>query len=172
MLSFPEVLKNACVIPLPKTGNLSKVTNWRPVSQLNIFSKLIEKAVHNQLMAYLLEHQLICDRQFGFMPGRSTHDAIFGLVQDLYEARNSGDIVAVVFLDLRKAFDTVNHLLLLSKLKNIGCNNESLSWFTDYLSNRSQRTLANGVYSSDESVTCGVPPGFCIGAPALHHLYK
>ena len=167
---FPPILKKACVVPLPKGGDLSKVTNWRPVSQLNIFSKLIEKVVHGQLMHYLLANRVIDDKQFGFMPGRSTIDAVYGLVQDVYESRNRLEFVSIAFLDLGKAFDTVDHLLLLGELRRIGCDLQSLSWFKSYLGDRKQVTGVDGVLSDERPMRCGVPQGSVVG-PLLFVIY-
>ena len=130
---FPDCLKTASVVPLPKGGDSKRVTNWRPVSQLSVLSKLLEKAVHHQLMAYLLRYEIIDDYQFGFMPARSTADACFGLIQFIYESRNRGETVSIVFLDLRKAFDTVNHSVLLNELMGLGCSIETVGWFKSYL---------------------------------------
>ena len=114
---LPVSLKTGCVVPLPKTGSLKDVSNWRPISLLHIFSKLIERIVHKQLMTYLISNGLVSEMQFGFLPGRSTSDATFGLIQSLFEARNRSELSVIVFLDLKKAFDTMGPLTLLpSKL--------------------------------------------------------
>ena len=121
-------------------------------------------------MSYLLKNEVIDPKQFGFMPGRSTSDAIYGLVQSIYEARNVGQMAVIVFLDLRKAFDTVDHLLLLRVLGNIGCDDHSLSWFKAYLTGRCQTTRANGELSGSRVIGCGVPQGSVLG-PLLFIIY-
>ena len=158
------------IIPLPKTGDLSRVTNWRPISVINMIGKVLEKVVHTEIMGIFRRLETISKKQFGFMAGRSTMQAVYCLVQDLYEARNRAHVAAVVFLDLRKAFDTVDHGRLLEKLKNLGCSLSALTWFKSYLENRTQCTKANEQVSGDEKVVCGVPQGSVLG-PLLFVLY-
>ena len=166
----PRIWKQGLVTPLPKSGDLSKVTNWRPISAINIIGKLLEKVVHTEIMCVFRRLDYVSKKQFGFMSGRSTMQAVFNLVQDLYEARNKMHDSAVVFLDLRKAFDTVNHGRLLEKLKILGCSKTALLWFRSYLEDRSQRTNANGRLSDVERIVYGVPQGSVLG-PLLFVLY-
>ena len=137
---------------------------------LNVFSKLTEKLIHEQLMKFLLENSLIADNQFGFMPNRSTTDAILGKTTVLYNARNKREYAATLYLDLRKAFDTVDHALLLIKLKGFGLSENTLKWFKNYLESRHQCTLANGKKSTAGNVPCGVPQGSIMG-PLLFIIY-
>ena len=90
---------------------------------------------------YLLFYRLIDDKQFGFLPGRSTGDAVYDVVQDVYESVKRGEVVSIAFFDLRKAFNTVDHLLLFCELKKLGCNDSSLAWFKSYLSDCCQVTV-------------------------------
>ena len=135
-----------------------------------MFSKMSEKFVHEQLLSHLLRCNIIDGLQFGFLPGRSTTDATFRLTQDIYMARNLSQISAIVFLDLKKAFDTVNHNILLGKLGKIGCNQNCVNWFRDYLTGRYQTTRANNKISGSREITCGVPQGSVLG-PLLFIIY-
>ena len=126
--------------------------------------------IHRQLINHLLNEHLIVDCQSGFIPGRSTGDAIYGLMMDLYTARNKGQRSAVVFLDMRKAFDTVDHLILLAKLNSAHLDDRFMRWFRSYLHSRKQQTRANNITSTPTSVNRGVPQGSVVG-PLLFTLY-
>ena len=169
-MQIPDVWKTGTIIPLPKSGSLVKVSNWRPICLLNCVSKIAEKTVHKQLLDYMIANNIIADEQAGFVPGRSTGDSIFGLVNHLYSAMNKQERSAVVFLDLRKAFDTVDHSILLQKLRHYGIDDASRGWFQNYLDSRLQQTRANDMTSSLQEVRMGVPQGSVLG-PLLFIVY-
>ena len=144
---FPDDWKCARVAPLFKVGDRSDVNNYRPISVISVVAKVFERIVFDQLYAYLEEHSIICKYQSGF---RSTHSTVTALLEDtdtLAYNIDRGKINAVVFLDLKKAFDTaVDHKILLSKLSHCGiCGNE-YNWFKSYLENRTQMCSILGRY--------------------------
>ena len=167
---FPTVWKHALVIPIPKTGDLTKVNNYRPISLLPLPGKILEKLVHTQLTNHLEENGFISDSQFGFRRQRSTTHAITHFLNQVYSNINKSAITAAIFIDFRKAFDCVQHSTLLGKLKELYLDQQTQTWLTSYLSGRSQRTLANNVYSQSESVKQGVPQGSVLG-PLLYIIY-
>ena len=166
----PDAWKSATVIPLKKEGNSADVNNLRPISLLPVQIKLLEKIVHNRLMAYLDHEQLLDNKQGGFRPGHSTVDTIVRFTEDLYQNINNGLTSIAVYIDLRKAFDTVNHILLLNKLRNLGVIGTNLDWIENYLENRTQTTLANNICSQKAAIKCGVPQGSVLG-PLLFLIY-
>lgn len=168
--SIPDEWKTGTVVPLEKSGDLTNVSNWRPVCLQNIYSKVTEKVVHNRLMKWILEHNIIIKQQFGFMPKKGTTDAIFHTVNHLFEARNHDKFSCAVFVDLRKAFDTLDHEILLRKLKKIGIEDDCLNWISEYLNNRQQCTRVNDSTSSPKKAPTGVPQGSVLG-PLLFILY-
>ena len=122
---FPNKWKEARVTPLHKGGDLSNTNNYRPISILTVVSKIIEKAVHGHLYSYVSSHGMINEHQSGFRPGHSTETALVNMVDDWLVNINKGKMTGVVLIDLKKAFDTVNHDILLKKLRNIGICNTS-----------------------------------------------
>ena len=167
---FPDGWKRATIIPLYKGGTKTEVSNYRPVSLLPLPGKLLEKIVHACLTHFLDENKIISDKQGGFRKGFSTSTSIANLTDDLLTGINRGEIALAAFMDLRKAFDTVDHSILLNKLKCYGVCDNNLNWCANYLQNRTQRTLANGVLSPECKITCGVPQGSVIG-PLFFILY-
>ena len=167
---FPDSWKRATIIPLFKGGSKTEVANYRPVSLLPLPGKLIEKIAHAQLTNFLEVHKLITDRQGGFRKGFSTASSIADLTDELFSNLNKKLISLAAFVDLRKAFDTVDHVILLKKLQCYGVRESNLRWCTNYLANWSQQTLANGFTSPSQSITCGVPQGSVIG-PLFFILY-
>ena len=160
---FPPKWKIATVIPLFKGGTRQEVGNYRPISLLPLPGKILEKIVHNRISVFLETNKLLCDEQCGFRKEHSTTDSIANLTDTLFTAINNKETCLAVFIDLKKAFDTVNHNILLRKLQQLGICGQLLIWVSNYLHERVQRTLANGVLSQALSVSCGVPQGSILG---------
>ena len=161
--SFPDKWKIATIIPLPKGGDRTEVSNFRPVSLLPLPGKIIEKVAHAKFSSFLDRHGIISDKQGGFRKGFSTAKSMAELTDNILSIINEGKTSLAVFVDLRKAFDTVNHEVLIKKLEHYGIRGQNLIWCKDYLCNRLQKTLANGELSSAVRVTCGVPQGSVLG---------
>ena len=160
---FPCLWKEAKVKPLFKSGAKDEINNYRPISILPTVSKLIEKWVDSQFFKYLDNFNLLHKSQSGFRPKHSTESALILMIDSWLKAINEGKIVGCVLIDFRKAFDLVDHKILLNKLKYYKCNDTSLSWFQSYLSNRTQRVSINNNLSDPAQVTCGVPQGSILG---------
>ena len=167
---FPHELKIARVIPLLKAGDPMQLSNYRPVSVLPLFSKILERLMYNRMISFINKHKLLYKFQFGFREGHSTNLAMIYLVDKISNAIESGDFVLGLFLDFTKAFDTVNHAILLKKLEFYGFRGIALQWFESYLSGREQYVDYQGVSSSKNLLTCGVPQGSILG-PLLFLLY-
>ena len=131
---FPKVWKLVKVIALFKDGDKSLKDNYRPISILLTISKIIERAAHVQLCSYLEDNKLLSQSQFGFWQKRSTSTSLIAFTDQILESMDKGSLTGAVFLDLRKAFDTVEHLLHIKKLKSLGVVAKSLAWFRSYLS--------------------------------------
>ena len=161
--NFPDSLKNAIVTPIFKSGEKSDVSNYRPISVLPIISKIFEKFIYQQIYHYLEINQILFKHQYGFRNRMSTSQAIINHLQYLYDKLDSGNIIFSLFLDFRKAFDTVDHNILLSKLNSYGIRGDALNWFQSYLSNRKQVTFINNTTSDSRYISHGVPQGSVLG---------
>ena len=135
---FPDDLKIAKVTPIYKTDDKSNLSNYRPISVLSCFSKILERIMYNRLYQYLTENKILYHKQFGFQTGHSTEHAIVQLVDQILESFEHNKYGLGVFIDLSKAFDIVDHSILLKKLKLYGVTDRNHSWFKNYLSNRKQ----------------------------------
>ena len=166
----PDQMKIARVIPLFKAGDRSLFTNYRPISILPCFSKFLEKVVYNRLYNYLSKLEILCDNQFGFRKNHSTSLALIDLYEKISLALDRNEHAVGVFLDLSKAFDTVDHNILLDKLEHYGIRGVALDWVRSYLSNRLQFVQFNGQCSSPQTICCGVPQGSILG-PLFFLLY-
>ena len=160
---FPSVFKEGKVIPLPKCRDASSLNDFRLISILPILSKPLEKHIHQHLLKYMEDNHLFYEYQSGFRPHHSCHTALIRLCNSWLEAINNHEVVGAVFLDLRKAFDLVDHNLLTGKLAHYFQDVDSVRFFGSYLSNRSQKTYINGSFSTPGYVKCGVPQGSILG---------
>ena len=167
---FLTAWKSASITPLYKEGDPSQSENYRPISILPCLGKLLEKIIHAQLYSYVTDNNLLSPDQFGFRKGYSTGTCLIDFLDNIYSNIDQGRACGVLFLDLKKAFDTVDHQLLLTKLQNLGISNNSLNWFKSYLLGRSQVTRVQQTVSDSMLVTCGVPQGSVLG-PLLFSLY-
>ena len=146
------------------------VSNYRPISLLPLLSKLIENIVHIRLYRHLMQYDLLDDRQGGFRPGYSTVKTCTYFTNDIYTAYNNKEITVAVFIDAMKAFDTVNHQILLKKLSKYGIAGKLHFWIRNYLTGLKQCTIANDIVSNLKDIVCGVPQGSVLG-PLLFLIY-
>jgi hypothetical protein len=162
---FPENWKKAKVIPIfKKSGSKDNCANYRPISVLPILSKVIEKFVEIEISEYLSLNNLLNKMQFGFKKSNSTTDALLFIKQQIITARNENNYCAVINLDLKKAFDSVPHHLLILKLFRLGFDDISLNWFRTYLSDRKQYVYWKKKKSNEFILNRGVPQGSILGA--------
>ena len=156
---FPSELKLARVVPIFKSGDPSLLTNYRPISVLSFFSKILEKIVYNIVFNFLCENEILYDYQFGFRSKHSTQQALITLVDNVTKSLDGSNIVISLFIDLKKAFDTVHHRILQRKLYAYGIRGILQKWFESYLTDRSQYVIYDGVESEIRPVKCGVSQG-------------
>jgi len=168
--SVPDDLKSARVVPLFKKNDKTEVGNYRPVSVLSVISKALEKVIFDQVEEYLSSNNLLYDFQSGFRKGFSTDTCLIHLSDYIRFQMDTGNLVGMVLLELQKAFDTVDHGILLMKLKALGLSKVTVQWFTSYLSDRHQLVDVRGSQSSRATITCGVPQGSILG-PLLFLIY-
>ena len=168
--TFPLSWKRSSVRPLHKGGDRDCLSNYRPISILPACSKVLEKHVKEHLSCHLKSNNLLYSHQSVFRSGHSTASLLLYCTDKWYKALDHKQHVAVLFLDVSKAFDTVNHSLLLSKLQHLGLCSASLSWFHSYISERSQVTSVSDAQSSPGFPTSGVPQGSVLG-PTLFSVF-
>ena len=167
---FPDCWAIASVTPIPKTGNLTSVKNWRPISILPLPGKIIEKICTKFSLEELDENDILSNEQFGFRSGLSTSHAIHHYVKYIIDGINIKNITASVYLDFARAFDSVNYDILLIKLCEMGISQTLIRWIKGYLSNRQMRTKYNGFTSDLKPLVCGVPQWSAVG-PILFLCY-
>lgn len=166
----PEKLKTAKIVPLYKKDDPKYIDNYRPVALLSIFSKILERLMYDRLYEFLTKNNILIPEQFGFRKNYSTSLSVICFTDYILQEIDKGNYCCGVFMDLSKAFDTIDHHILLTKLHLYGIRGLPLQWFGSYLSNRRQYVVVDGVESTQLDVTLGVPQGSVLG-PLLFLVY-
>ena len=166
---FPDDLKYAKVLPTHK-GKSKMECSYRPISLLPLFSKIIERLLYNRLVSFVTKYDILYQHQYGFQSGKSTELAIDTLLSNIITSLENKKKSGFIFLDFAKAFDTVNHQILLQKLHHYGIRGLPLQWFEIYLSNGKQCVGIDDTISEIKTIKCGVPQGSILG-PLLILLY-
>lgn len=160
---FPDSLKCGFICPIYKSGNKNFLTNYRPISILPCFSKILEKAMANRLYSFYESFNFFAENQFGFLKNKSTELALLHFSKFIYDSIDKSKLTTAIFLDISKAFDNVNHSILLSKLNASGIRGTQMDWFVSYLKNRSQCVKIKNDFSSFININRGVPQGSILG---------
>ncbi|MCG7877681.1 MAG: reverse transcriptase domain-containing protein [Candidatus Thiodiazotropha endolucinida] len=167
---FSEIWKHSNLIPLPKKGDNSDPSNFRPVSLLSVLGKLQERIVFKNIHNFLNENNLIYKYQSGFLPSHSTTFQLIDIYHHICQAIDNSQYACMVFCDVSKAFDRVWHKGIIFKLRQLGIDGDILSWISDYLKDRRQRVLIKSCMSNFRTVNAGVPQGSVLG-PLLFLVY-
>lgn len=167
---FPDNFKIAKVLPIHKGGDSIEVNNYRPISLLGNFSKIIEKLIYTRVISFFDKFNLLYANQYGFRKNHSTSDALLNTLNMIQTEKVKKNIVLGLFFDLSKAFDTVNHEILMYKMSYYGIRGVALNWFKSYLSGRKQFVTIGKTDSNLESINIGVPQGSVLG-PLLFLIY-
>ena len=167
---IPHVWKHAKAIPLFKDGVRDDIDNYRPISILPVVSKILERAVQQQLVDHLESHNHFSRYQCGFRRKHSTQSAITLLTDSIRRNMDAGQLTGAIFVDFRKAFDTIDYKILLDKLQLFGIRDNEHRWMSDYLNDRTQSVFVGGVLSQPQQVVSGVPQGSILG-PLLLSLH-
>ena len=167
---FPSSLKIAKVVPIHKGGSKLDIQNYRPISLLSAFSKIFEKIMHCRVAQFLDKNQALHEQQYGFRSGRSCEHALLLAQNEIASSLNKKQIAMLLLIDFSKAFDMVDHKILLRKLQHYGIRGHAHSWFKSYLEGRKQYVELSGKQSSSMDLEYGVPQGSILG-PLLFIIY-
>ena len=168
---FPKELKIAKVIPLYKNkGSISEMKNYRPISMLSVFSKIFEKIIHREITKFFEDNKILNDCQYGFRKSHSTFHALINATENVYRSIDNKEHTLGIFVDFSRAFDTIDHRILLDKLLKYGISGNLHLLLTDYLTDRKQFVYYGGIESSLLTICCGVPQGSVLG-PLLFILF-
>ena len=168
--TFPSAWKKALVVPIPKAGNKTMVKNYRPISLLPLPGKVLEKLIHGQISDHLESTSLLSENQHGFRKKYSTTHSVAQFTNYINTKMDSKTPTLATYIDFRKAFDCVQHRVLLHKLSKMNLGDSTVQWIRSFLTGREQRVLANNVYSSFLPITQGVPQGSVLG-PLFYIVY-
>ena len=162
---FPEVFKHAIVVPIFKKGDPCILSNYRPIALLSFISKIFERCIFMRLVGYVSDCNLFTPNQYGFTKGKSTQDAIIALTEKIYDCWNDGDgsYCINILIDFQKCFDTIDHIILCHKLEMYGITDTFLKLIVNYLTDRCQSVRIDGILSSRQPITVGVPQGSILG---------
>ena len=168
---IPESWCLGSITPIPKTTVKStNAKNWRPITQIPLPGKLLEKLIHAQLYSYFNENNILFKEQYGFRPGKSTSHAIFDVLKVLYENWNNRMYTGCIFVDFARAFETIDHEIFLKKLEAYGLQRTPLNFLKQYITNRMQTTTVNDHVSNKDRVTYGTAQGSVLG-PLIYIIY-
>ena len=177
-VTFPERLKYALIRPVYKKGDKHLVTNYRPISLLTSFSKIFEKLIFTRLYKHLYTNGILAKEQYGFRSNSSTQNAAYDIINEITKAMNERRSLGGLFCDLEKAFDCVNHKILLDKLEFYGIRGKFLELIQSFLQERYQKvyinknTAHNDASSGWRTIKHGVPQGSILRPPTVSYLYK
>ena len=167
---FPDILKIARITPIHKKSSKLMVENYRPISSLHYLSKILERCMATRLVSFLDQNEIISKTQYGFQRGKGTFDALSDLIETIYKGLNNHDHNIATMIDLSKAFDTVNHHILIQKLEKYGIVDNALELFQCYLRNRKHFVKIGNSVSDMMTSNIGVPQGSILG-PILFLIY-
>ena len=164
-------MKLAKITPIYKKGDEKIRSNYRPISSLPFLSKIYERCMTNRIVSFFNKFSLFNSHQFGFLKNRSTKDAIYEFLENIYDALNARCHNISILIDLKSAFDTVNHTILLNKLELYGIRGHGLAWIKSYLKDREFQVAINNTFSSKRTLNIGIPQGSILG-PILFIIYN
>ena len=160
---FPTSMKLARVTPIFKKQDPKLCSNYRPISSLPFLSKIYERLMANRIVSFFNKHSLFSEKQYGFLKGRSTQEALMNFTENIYDALDAHEHNISILIDLKSAFDTLNHSILISKLELYGIRGVPLKWIESYLSDRKFYVSLNGSSSSTRTLNIGIPQGSILG---------
>ena len=167
---FPDQCKIAKLKPLFKKGDKTKPKNFRPISLLPLISKVLEKIIHDQTQEFLTNNKILYKYQSGFRPQHSTDFCLSFLNNKILNGFDAGLLTGMILIDLRKAFDTIDHKILLNKMQYLNFSENTIAWFRSYLENRTFLVTIENITSNAGNLSCGVPQGSILG-PLLFLIY-